>query len=236
MSSYTRTHSGSPSGSYFPLDPSSHADEPPRHHRGLTRSITNSSFRSFRTCAGGAGQGISEDHYRVLLELQRLLYHGPGGTTFLEGDDASGDDRTESRKDQLRVFVNEHFESDCRESNPASQCEPILIFKISLRITPRHAPVPPDPARCNIPNDRSRKRRLPLPLATGHRFPRQVGPLLVRRESTFPWPSPSRERPGTRGCRRPSRGCEGSLECVVGCWGGYKRCVVGCMEAGKRVY
>lgn len=129
MSSYTRTHSGSPSGSYFPLDPSSHADEPPRHHRGLTRSITNSSFRSFRTFAGGAGQGISEDQYRVLLELQRLLYHGPGGTTFLEGDDASGDDRTESRKDQLRMFVNEHFESDCRESIPASQREAILIFR-----------------------------------------------------------------------------------------------------------
>ncbi|KAJ9091837.1 hypothetical protein QFC20_007522, partial [Naganishia adeliensis] len=121
MSSYARTHSDSPSGSYFPLDPSSsHPEELTRqsHHQRLTRSITNSSFRSIRTFAGygGAGQGISEDQYRVLLELQRLLYHGPGETTFLENDELGNDDdgqNREGRKEQLKAFVHEYLESDC---------------------------------------------------------------------------------------------------------------------------
>lgn len=122
-----RTHSDPPPGSYFPLDPgpSSYAEDPHRpphyhHHQRLTRSITNSSFRSTRTFAGygGAGQGISEDQYRVLLELQRLLYHGPMEATFLDTDDGDEEDggRTEGRKEQLKAFVHEFLESDCRES------------------------------------------------------------------------------------------------------------------------
>jgi hypothetical protein len=51
----------------------------------------------------------------VLLELQRLLYHGPGETTFLDEDGADEESR-EGRKEQLKAFVHEYLESDCRES------------------------------------------------------------------------------------------------------------------------
>lgn len=118
----------SSTGEIFPPigGPSTLPDEPHRHFPRLTRSITNSSFRSTRTYTGFAatGQGISEDQYRLLLELQRLLYHGPGEKTYLDDDEEDGVRDGDGRKEQLRAFVHEYLEADCCKHTDSSdeQC------------------------------------------------------------------------------------------------------------------
>ena len=97
--------------------PSTLPETPQRHMGRLTRSITNSSFRSTTyTGFAATGQGILEEQYRLLLELQRLLYHGPGEKTYLEDDDEDGVRDGQARKVQLRSFMQQYVEADCCKS------------------------------------------------------------------------------------------------------------------------
>ncbi|KAJ9102015.1 hypothetical protein QFC19_004940 [Naganishia cerealis] len=111
------------------------ADEAYSRHPITPRSAAGSSFRTLGLGGSGVG-GISEEQYRVLAELQRVIYYSTCQGSLLDDEEVGEDDGAvdADRKEQVRKFVQQHFEIDCRRCPSV----PSLVSDMLKRSLLRH--------------------------------------------------------------------------------------------------
>ncbi|KAJ9118418.1 hypothetical protein QFC24_006247 [Naganishia onofrii] len=106
------------------------------------RSIAGSSYRTFGVNgSGGGGGGLTEDQYRILGEFQRVVY-GTGGRSLMVDDDEHDEQEKDGvtevdatgRKQELRTFLDQHFEADCVYESPliTLQSRPLIFDALTL--------------------------------------------------------------------------------------------------------
>ncbi|KAJ9093212.1 hypothetical protein QFC21_006529 [Naganishia friedmannii] len=106
------------------------------------RSVAGSSYRTFGISgSGGSGGGLTEEQYRILGEFQRVVYGAGGGRSLLVDDDEREEreddmDRVDAaqKKEQLRLFLEQHFEADCVYESPliTLHSRPLIMDAITL--------------------------------------------------------------------------------------------------------
>ncbi|KAJ9111769.1 hypothetical protein QFC22_006428 [Naganishia vaughanmartiniae] len=106
------------------------------------RSIAGSSYRTFGISGSGGGAGLSEEQFRILGEFQRVVYGNSGGRSLMvddddeveQGKDGADDVDPAERKEQLRMFLEQHFEANCVYESPliTLHSRPLIIDALTL--------------------------------------------------------------------------------------------------------